>query len=316
MRVNRIVLNPLDFSEAQRDLIREGIYHVGGSSSIWIPTGSKKLLLSTHCRRWPDSEGELVMMTSGEAARTELRRAFPELTRVGWARGHIKLFDWRPPIHFEGPASGNLTYIDLKAAYCQIYRQLWLDVPFPKGYGRLSLRPVADSLEGWKQARNAVIGVCRSRVTYGIRGSNRSTLRIKNPFLSPGLWATVQAILHEIAAVAYDFRCCYLNTDGFIFKDVYGADGFKEYLDHYGLEYSEIAGYGDIRGWNSYQVGSRETGLYKLGLPGGQKGLSNVARKESREFVPYWERCREITGRGGIKRETGLHQTNSRDQRS
>jgi hypothetical protein len=312
MRVNRIVLNPVDFAQAGRDLMREGVYHVGGSSSIWIPQGRKKLLLSTHCRRWTDLEGEIVMMTSGEAARVELRRAFPGLTRVGWARGHVSLFDHRPPIHFEKPTSGQMTYIDLTAAYCQIYRQLWLDTPFPRGYGRLSLRPIADALEAWKQARNAVIGVTRSRVTYGIRGSNRSKLRIKNPFLSPGLWATVQSILHEIAQVAvYDCHCTYLNTDGYIFTDLHGLDVFKEFLGEAGLNYSEIAGYGDIKGWNSYQVGSRETGLYKLGLPGGQKGLSNVGYKKSVGFVEYWSGCRDITRRGGIGRKADLRQANA-----
>lgn len=306
-RVNRIVLNAAEFAQAGRDLMREEIYHVAGASSIWVPQGKKKLLLSTHCRMWPDKDGVAVKMTSGEAARTELKRAFPGLDRVGWKRGHVKLFDWRPPIHFMRPRSGQLTYIDLEAAYWQIYRQLWLDTPFPVGFGRLSLRPVADELETWKQARNAVIGVCRSRVTQGIRGKKRVSLRVKNPYLSPGLWATVQATLHEIAAVALDFGAVYINTDGYIFEG--DPIHFKSYLDDWGFRYSEKAGYGNVMGWNSYMVGSRETGLYKLGLPGGQKEVHNVRPKSGAgSFVEHWGRCREITRRGGIGRKANLHQ--------
>lgn len=177
----------------------------------------------------------------------------------------------------------------------------------------MSLRPVADRLEDWKPARNAVIGVCRSRVTQGIRGSKRVQLRVQNPFLSPGLWATVMACLHSIAESAIDRGCVYINTDCYIFPGQRVAYEFREWLSSCGLVATEIGGYCDLRGWNSYQIGRKETGLYKLGLEGGQKGIDNVKRQNGTDWLAYLEKCRLITRRGGINRKTNLRKDQPRD---
>lgn len=272
-------------------LRKQVIYHTLGSSSIYVPSTQTKYMDIAVCREWPNLEGYIEMMMPGEAARTEMNRSFPGLERVGWNGPHVKLFDMRVPLHYEGPTRGEFTYIDLKAAYWQIYKRLWLDVAYPCGfYGLYSLSEVARALRDWKAARNALIGLVRSREIVGVRGSRRYTLTTKNKFLSPCLWATVMSLLNWIAFEALRWGAIYINTDGYIFptQTLQELDGFMEFLIDHEINFEiRTAGEGEIVSWNNYQIGSFRTKSNELGLTTRSKEFSCV-KQTARNWGKYW----------------------------
>jgi len=294
--IERVYVTPKEMMAVSQHMVRERIYHTAGHSSIYAPSQKTKYIDKTVCKPWPDLEDYVIQMTPGEAARTELLREWPTLKRVGWNKHMMPLFDKRPPMHYGGARTGTMTYIDLRSAYHQIYKHLWLDVCWPAGlHGKYPLLNVADRLSIWKPARNAVIGLCRSRTVTGIRGRSRKELWITNRFLSPALWATVQDILHWVARVALDFGAIYVNTDGYILPfENEGLDPFMEFLIEAELSFRTRAqGEGHIRSWNCYRVGSYSTKSYELKLDMKSKEFSNVTRTAT-PWSAYWERLRRI----------------------
>ena len=200
-------------------------------------------------------------MTPGEAARMELDRAFPDLKKVGWLGPQVKLFSRQIPLYYAGPYKGELYYVDLSGAYWQVYRCLQLDVKYPCGRGVCSLTPVGEALKEWKQARNSVIGVCRSRSATGVKGRRVYQLATTNRYLAPELWATVCGILQFLATFA--IRTChaqYVNTDGYIFHSESGFDIFTAALRSWGIAFKTERGPGEIRGWGNYEVGGKRAG--------------------------------------------------------
>lgn len=254
----------------RRVLMGRNIYFQAGHSSIFVPSQRAKYILSHNqagipiAREWPDTDGEIIWMTPGEAARTELERNFPDVKKIGWPKKSVKLFDFRWPMYFTGKWKGEAVYIDLVGAYWQIYRYLMLDCCFPRGLGQLHLWPVAERLKDWKPARNSVIGICRSRQSVGFRGGTRYTLKPFNQFLSPHLWATVMGVLNEVAYKAIDYGGIYVNTDGYILPTYSRAVEFGQFLTDFGLEHRAMAGDCVIRGWGNYRVAGRETKSFSV----------------------------------------------------
>jgi hypothetical protein len=286
--IERNVIPEKDLKSMRDELIRRETYFIGGVSSIYVPSLRAKWMSANSVMTWPDIDGIPTPMTPGEAARTELDRAFPGLKRVGWQPGMISLFDWRSPMHYGGPQAGEFIFIDLKSAYYQVYRRLWLNVPYPRGFGSLSLMPVAEALREWKQARNSVVGVCASREAIGIRGQERKALKIRNKYLSPGLWATVQAILHAIATLALFHGAVYINTDGYIFPSSSAWLDFTDTLLGLNFEWEFRAiGDGVIAGWNSYQVGDKSTHIFRSKLGANANEFSNIDEQEVGQWVRY-----------------------------
>lgn len=278
-------------------LQNEGTYFMGGINSIYVPRGKLKYIDKSVCKNWPDLEGQYRLMPPGEAARLEMLREYPDLKRVGWLPGHIKLLDQRSPLHYEGPAVGQLIYIDLDAAYSQIYKNLWLDTPYPRGLGgQYPLAAIADKLKDWKVARNSVIGIARSTTMVGYRGTKRITVKIKNRFLAPGLWATVQSLLHWIASRAIACGAIYVNTDGYIFyadPPEFWID-FASWLTSQKIVWSIRAeGQGEVVSWNNYQIGSFQTQSHKLNLSHKSKGFTNV-NSTDKNWVRYWSNLRKL----------------------
>lgn len=279
-------------------LTDEKIYFICGSSSVYVPSLNRKYLNSNTAKRWPNIEGELEYMTPGEAARVELEREFDLITKVGWPKGLVTLFDHRSPIHYGGQAWGGMTYVDLKGAYVQIYSRLHLDQAWPRSMGgRYPLRGVAKRLEIWKGARNALMGVIRSREATAVKDGRRITISTQNRWLSPGLWATVQDVLHMVADMALLHGAIYINVDGYIFPYVLGkeVDDFLYWLTSMGL-IGEIraTGEGEISSWNSYRVGKYQTKPYSLGLDTINKEFSNVYRNEREKWVKWWRRIGRV----------------------
>ncbi len=296
--VSRYYVTAREMKDVMSHLQGQGTYFVGGSNSIYIPKGKIKYLDKSACRPWPNLENEVGSLSPAEAARIELMRAWPELKRVGWSPKQVSLLDLRSPLYYTGPRIGPMTYIDLDAAYSQIYARLWLDTTYPRAYyGQYPLWGVANRLSIWKAARNSLIGICRSRDAIAYRGTKRITIKVKNRYLSPGLWATVQRVLHWVAAEAIGRGAIYVNVDGYIFPGV--ADNFciefMERLSELGLRWSiRSEGEGEIVAWNNYRIGFTKTKSYRLGLMHNSKEFSNVDFTDEEEWERYWAGCGRI----------------------
>ena len=297
--MNRIVKSAREIVELSEAMIEAKTYFVAGNNSLWVPSTQSKIMDASVVKQWPTLDGELVPMTPGEAARTELMREFPGHKRVGWSKGHIKQFDWRPPLYCNPAGPGKYVCIDLTSAYHQIYQYLWLNTPFPLGRGTMPLFNVGQRLERWKSARNALVGICRSRHGTAYKNGRRIEISTRNAWLSPGLWATIQAVLNEIACKAVTVGAVYVNTDGYIFPvESPGWDLFENWLEKNGFNWSVRAqGRGEIAGWSCYKVGQKETHLYSIGSrPYGK--VNSVKFTTEYRFTAYLEKCRQLHQRG------------------
>lgn len=302
-KASRILVNWQQLLMIRQVLMSRHIYFMAGLSSIFVPSRNEKYILTHNqagmplCREWPDLDGEVLFMTPGEAARTELEREFPNVSKVGWPARSVRLFDWRWPMVYTGPYQGEAVYIDLVGAYHQIYRHLWLDVCYPRGRGTLNLKPIAERLGNWKPARNSLLGVIRSRHSFGFRGGSRFRLSMGNKFLSPHLWATVQGVLNEIAFRAIGLGCVYVATDGYIFPSGSGVKRFQQFLVDFGLENRAIAGDCEIRGWGNYRIGSRQTKRFQVGQWQGNKTFISLDLPNSSEplkLLSWWhQECKK-----------------------
>lgn len=291
-----------DLRHIRRELVQEETFFTASAHTISVPALQTSYTNSKVVEPWPDLQDQVVPMTPGQAARTELLREYPDLEKVGWRGTAIRLLDKRVPLHYSGTARGEMIYIDLVGAYTQIYSRLWLDTPYPFGYyGRYPLRYVAGRLGEWKAARNAVVGLSRMRTIVGVRGGKTTILQISNRFLAPGLWGTVMDWLHWVAGIALDCGCFYCHTDGYLFKDMHKADDFMTVLSLLGIDYS-IRGQGDghVSGWNSYKVGKKLTKSYELGLNQSHKEFSNVKR-QSNKWGKYWRNIDRIIQFGELR---------------
>lgn len=278
-----------------RSLLRaRNEYYITGLHSIFIPSRQEKWLDKKVVRDWPDLDGEVVPMTPGEAARTELQREFPTLKKVGWFRDHIHLLDARWPMYFATKYHGDGAYFDIKSAYYQLYNRLWLDVCYPRGMGKLDLSPIAAKLQHWKAARNGLIGVTISRQTTGVKGPKRIKVTTTNQFLSPHLWATIQGLLNELAMTAIELGAIYVATDGYIFPKKSQYLVFGDFLKDVGLQYHYLYNEITIRGWSSYAVGlDKVTVPFAKGYPGGQEKVFRAEwpMGERLGLISWWSKA-------------------------
>jgi len=292
-------VTPEELRLVQKHLMDTDSYFIAGSSSIFVPKGKQKYVNKNVCKPWPDLHGQSRLTTPGQAARLELARQWPKLKKVGWPAGDISLLSARSPMHYTGQVSGDLVYIDLDSAYAQIYRNLWLDTMYPRGYyGKYPLRNIADTLETWKAARNALMGIARSTEAVAFRGHQRIKIRTENKYLSPALWATVQEVLHVVAAKAVELGAVYINTDGYVFHrsppEFY--EDFVFWLSGQGFRWSpRCSGDGEIVGWNNYRIGYTKTKQYKLNLRSSIGVFSNVNFMDRERWQAYYRACQRIS---------------------
>lgn len=279
---NRHYLPHDEFRFIRMFLQRREIYFIAGTHSLFVPSRQEKYLMWSRpdgyqiCQQWTDENGETYDMTPGEAARAELKKAFPGLRRVGWASQEVKLFDWRWPMMYTGPYEGEATYFDLKGAYHQIYKRLWLDTAFPCGYGSLPLAQIADNLKGWKMARNSIVGIIAARQSVAVKGTRTIKLSTQNPYLAPSLWATIQAILNELAFLAQCHNAIYIATDGYIFPERDDALAFEEILIDLGLLYRSSYGHSKINSWGNYKVKGKKTQAFDKDIQGRARPFCSI----------------------------------------
>lgn len=278
---------PNQFYDIFRNLRDSGVFFNVGNSSITVPSIQSKVLNVSFCQHWESPLSGWGYYTHGEIANHTLAYYFPGLKKVGWSgKATMRLLDITWPRFFKHPYKGEATYIDLVAAYSQIYSNLWLDTPFPRGRGQHLLRDVSDSLRMNKGARNAVIGLTRVTHGWAMKNGRHILLRTKNKYLSPGLWGTVQVILHDIALKAVEMGAIYVATDGYIFPS-YDTREFEEFLDYHRLSYRMESGFAHVAGWGSYAVGSKVTKFY-------EKGVTTAPLRYligPNDFMEYYRQC-------------------------
>lgn len=260
------------FDEAQmRQQIKalrvEGKTFIQGSDSIYCLNTQVRYIRKESVIAWIDLKGDAILATPGEIARIELEREFGERPRYA-KKQYMGLLDCLvPPNYWDMVIYENvpLYYVDLTSAYFQIYRYLSLDLAHPRGMGSLLLHNIASRLERVKPARNAIIGISRQKSIWMTKGGVTAEKPYSNPYLSPPLWHTVQAILHEIAATAIRTGCVYVATDGYIFTSEIDFLDFIAFLDDNDFVYHTEQGIGYLTGKSSYSVGNKTTKVKNYG---------------------------------------------------
>lgn len=287
---HRIMVTSSEIARAIVTCQKNNMGAICGNSSIYIPKLKTKFIDKAACVPWPDLNGEVIQMTKGEAARTELDREFPDLKRVGWPGPMISLFDKRPPMLYTGPATFDGWYVDLKGAYWTIYRRLWLDTCWPRGRGGMPLCRVAARVGSDKGVRNSVIGVISGRyVTMVKKNGSIKQVKSRNKYLSPGLWGTIQDILHDIANRARQAGAVYICTDGYLFHHNSQVDEFTAWLEQAGFSLHLYSGEIDIKAWGIYKVGNaKETARYNRSSAAIVNQFSNLYQE--RDTVQWWSK--------------------------
>lgn len=254
----RVLLLPDAFMAMRDTLVANEEYFLDGADSFYCPSHNTRYIDQTACCEWPDVEGEVIMMTAGEVARTELLRAFPE-TQLRARKSDFKLLDISQPMYFTGaPYHGSLYYLDLVGAYASIYRWLTLDVAWPRGQGELWLAPVARRLWDNKPARNSLVGLTRSHTLIGVKGRKCTAVHFINRFFNPALWHTVLTILHDLASYALGYGAIYISTDCYMFKREREFNKMLSLLNSLQFDTHRYLGDGHIWGWGSYSVPGRK----------------------------------------------------------
>lgn len=258
----------------KRELVADNITFVEGTDSLFLVSSRHKYIRKDACTYWPNPDGELVLMTPGEVARLELKREFGDY-KTFYKKEDFdrqkKLLDIPPPYFWDGiPIKDKpLYYLDIKAAYWQVYQWLTLDMVWPCGMGQRHFYPLAQRLAEFKLARNSVIGITRAnRMTLWKSGEPVEHGFI-NHYYNPAIWQAVQSVMHEIAWTAKCHGACYIAVDGYIFTSPMDFGWFQAYLDDKGFTYETQKGEGYILGWSAYKVGEKKThGKSKGILPG------------------------------------------------
>ena len=185
--------------------------------------------------------------TPGEIAYSELRRVYPIL-KLQWRKNELDLLKQRPPKLFSGPYRGEVYGLDIKHAYCQIYRKLFLHADWPRKRLKYPLVEVANSLDDIKEARNAIVGIARSTRNKWVQGEKVWYVNKKNPFLSPVLWGHIMSILSEAAGIALKEGAIHINTDGYAFTSEKQRNIVRDRLEDFGVVTKQFSGYGAILG--------------------------------------------------------------------
>jgi len=259
MAITREVVDTRVMDEIATRLIREEIFHLVSTSSIFVPGWQRKFIDIGQVRLWPDLEGVIQELTPGEAARVELKRFYPDV-KMRARKSDFKLLDLSSPRYWRGaPYHGNMYYVDLKGAYAATYRNLTLDCCWPRGMGELGLRDVANRLWGWKTARNSLMGIARSHTMQAVKGRKVWEQKFFNQYFSPHLWHSVQQVLHSLAEFALNLRAIYVNTDCFIFQREKQFFSMCDILEELDYETHVLKGEGHIWGWNSYSLPGKRT---------------------------------------------------------
>jgi hypothetical protein len=222
------------------------------ASCVYIPSWGERVHDASLCQ---DNRG------AGELAFEVMKSVYPNI-KLRWTGEEMKMLDRQSPRFFNTQyINGWLGYIDIKSAYWQFYKRLYLDGRRPLKGLRLPLLPIAQQLEFNKGARNAVVGIARSTHMKWCKGVEVKKVKKYNRYLSPLLWYHVQGILQYIASImVLQFGAVYICTDSYVFNTSMGYMGALVWFSEMGIDiHFTEAERANIWGWGSYSIGQQET---------------------------------------------------------
>lgn len=199
--------------------------------------------------------------TPAQHAYGVLQRFYPNL-KLKWREDELSLLDARPPLFFEGPIKDSWLYhIDIKGAYSQFYRYLFLHSEWKFKRQKYPLWPIAEyfsqqdtSNQNWKISRNSIIGITRSTRNKWVKGGEVSYTQKVNHYLSPTLWGQLQGLLNQIACRMVELGAVWVNTDGYIFDHAIDYELALAQFAEWGITIHSGYGAGSIYGINSVKI--------------------------------------------------------------
>ncbi len=236
--------------------------------------GTRSAYDVTHRRKfvdredWPLAAHELArpyLRHIHTSQRTESPRAMAH-RRVPWRTGALAMLDIPAPLYYPGvPVTGDLAYVDIDAAYFQLYECGTLDLDFDPvsvsiGYGRVDFLH-REALRESKALRNCIVGCTRATAVDEVRRGVHRRHRTYNPHLAPCLWGYLAHTLHAVMREAIErFGACYVHTDGMIVHRS-KADAVLAWLrEDWRLHARIVAqGPGRVTGIGSHVVGEKRT---------------------------------------------------------
>jgi hypothetical protein len=164
------------------------------------------------------------------------------------------------PLYVRPSVLGDAVYIDLKAAYYSIVKNIGWNVNYLPGNWLLPGRaPLDFPLSEDKSARNYLVSIgLPSPVTIwtGYKFQYKSG---SNPHINLGLWSVVMDTLHAIAGIAVSLDARYVHTDGYILP-ARNADKLLMEIERFNLTASiRSAGDAYVFGFGNYRVGDKQT---------------------------------------------------------
>ena len=232
-----------------------------GSYSITLRSQQHTFVASHH--QWlgvPVSASAVCRLVLGEGLKLLGRK------RILWNTKSKFLLDVSHPLYCQPTERiEELIYLDIKGAYFNIYRRMPFDIKFQglRVYGgELYFKNFLPPDWGdFKIARNAMIGIMRSKISSRVKDGKIKVSGNRNIYLAPCHWGFIAHLLHTIAHKAISLGALYWNIDGAIFRSADDAIRFGNWLNDLGFESAIKAhGMGQIFSIGNYQVGTSRGG--------------------------------------------------------
>ena len=195
------LVSPQEFLDVQKFLREKEITFIMPTrgSTIFIPRWSQTIRLCGSTTAWtPSFLDETIDVSPAAAARLTLAAYHLPFSRQ-------TNYNLNAPIAWK-PHAGFVDYVDIKAAYWQVYKRLnTLDQPQSVSHITQAGEPlsdVANELSEWKLARNSVPGVLHGSQCIIISGKNITRTTIKSKYQNQAIWFLCNAVMHQVAEIA------------------------------------------------------------------------------------------------------------------
>lgn len=237
-----------------------------------------RITLIDHCHA-PYPVHSLARPYLAEITRAQL----PKFTRPRPTIPDDQLLERSAPLYFGGPCSGELAYIDLTAAYWQLYRVASLDLDYD-GTGTPRQGQIkflgSDELFPHKLLRNSIIGTVRAETVTESNYGTISVVPVGPKWRRPALWAWIMDMLE---AIAWDVRVTFgakmVQVDGYIV----GADVAEQLVHHlrtaWGIEsMTKSVGFGKLTSLGNWQIADEIRGHPEPHVAGAERVDTMVPR--------------------------------------